>query len=97
MIIRFRPESAEEFNLAVLYYNNERPGLGFELAAEVRNTLNRIIKFPDSWPFISPNIRKSIVNRFPFAVLYHRGDNQILIIAIMHMRRKPGYWKQRVD
>ncbi len=95
MILRFRPEAADELHEAVRYYNKERPGLGFEFAAELRNALNRIKRYPDSWPLISPNIRKCIVNKFPFAVLYYRGNELLLVVAIMHMKRKPGYWQNR--
>lgn len=95
MKLFFLLEAYEEFTGAVRYYNGERPGLGYEFAAEVRNVLNRIKKYPDSWPSISSNIRKCLVNRFPFAVLYHREDERLIVVAVMHMKRRPGYWKDR--
>jgi len=97
MMLRFRAEAGEEFAEAVRQYNQERPGLGFEFAGEVRNALNRMKKYPDSWPLISPNIRKCIVNRFPFAVLYKRGSEHLLVVAVMHMKRNPWYWRKRLD
>ncbi len=97
MKILFLQESLDEFSGAVEYYNTERPGLGFEFAAEVRNALNRIKKYPDSWPAVTDNIRKCIINRFPFAALYHREDDRIVIVALMHMKRLPGYWKKRTE
>lgn len=96
MNIRFRKEAADELASAVGYYNNERPGLGYEFAIEVRNTLKRIKIFPEAWPFLTPNIRRCIVKRFPFAVLYHIDKEYLLVIAVMHLKREPGYWKGRV-
>ena len=97
MVIRFLEEAADEIVDAVHYYNRERPGFGFEFSIEVRNALARIKKYPDAWPEISKNIHKCIINRFPFAVLYSQYPEYILVVAIMHMKRKPGYWKKRVE
>jgi len=97
MRARFRAEAAEEFAEAVRYYNGERPGLGFELAGEVRNAIKRIKKYPESWPEIAPDIRKCIVNRFPYSILYCLESGLVLVIALMHMKRMPGYWKNRID
>lgn len=95
-MIRFLEEAVDEFSDAVRYYNSERPGLGYELAVEVKNTLGRIKKYPQSWTEVFPGIRKCIVNRFPYSVLYHEKKELILIVAIMHMRRKPENWKGRL-
>ncbi|TAL29995.1 MAG: type II toxin-antitoxin system RelE/ParE family toxin [Spirochaetes bacterium] len=94
MILRVRPEAAEEFAEAVRYYNKERSGLGFEFAAEVRNVFTRIKKYPDTWPMITGNIRRCMVTRFPYAVLYNRDGERLLVVAIMHLKRKPGYWRR---
>jgi len=96
-MIRFLEEATDEFSDAVRYYNSERPGLGYELAVEVKNSLERIKKYPESWTEIIPGIRKCIVNRFPYAVLYHKKSEVILIIAIMHLKRKPRNWKVRLE
>lgn len=96
MKLAFLRKAFEELAHAVDYYNSERSGLGFEFAAEIRKALNRMKKHPDSWPLISPNIRRCIVNRFPFAVLYYRESDRLVVIAIMHMKRRPGYWENRV-
>jgi hypothetical protein len=90
-------DAVREFERAVDYYNNERPGLGYEFAAEVRNAFNRIKRYPESWPFITRNIRKCVVNRFPFSILYHSEKEQVIVVAVMHMKRKPGYWKMRIE
>jgi len=85
----------EEFAEAVDYYNEQRPGLGFEFAAEVQRTLIRIQRFPEAWPIFSHQSRRSLTDRFPFGVLYQIRNDCILVGAIMHLKRDPMRWKQR--
>jgi hypothetical protein len=96
MSLRFLKEAVDEFAEAVKYYNSERPGLGFELASEIRKALKRIKKFRNAWPVVSSGVRRCLVGRFPFAILFSIESATIVIIAIMHMKRKPGYWKKRL-
>ncbi len=51
---------------------------------------------PEAWPVIEEDIHRNLLHRFPFGIYYTiENDNSILIIAIMHMSRRPGYWKTR--
>lgn len=93
--IRFLDQATEDFQTAVDYYNSERPGLGYEFANEIRTTLARINSFPEVWPVIDNGIRKCIVKRFPYALIYSIQNDLIVIIAVMHMKRKPGYWDNK--
>lgn len=91
----FHPDAEDELNSAVNYYEDCRPGLGFEFADEVYLAIERIISYPQAWQSIDGEIRRSLVNRFPFGVLYSVEKNEIFIIAVMHLHMKPGYWKRR--
>lgn len=95
MKICFVDEASGEFRDAVEYYNEQRQGLGFELANEVKATLSRIGLYPVTWPEFESGIRKCIVKRFPYALIYTVEDDVIIILAVMHMKRKPDYWKNR--
>ena len=81
---------------AVEFYNSQRPGLGYEFAAEVKAAFNRIEQFPDAWPPFSKRSRRCIVNRFPFGVLYQERADSILVVAIMDLRRDPVRWNDRL-
>lgn len=85
----------EEFREAVAYYNGQGPGLGFELAAEVKAAFGRIAAYPNAWPEFSTRTRRCIVNRFPYGVLYQQRGDAILILGIMHLRRSPKRWQDR--
>src|SRR3989338_2829405 len=65
-------------------------------AAEVNNTFDRIKSFSDAWPLISSRSRRCIINRFPYGVLYQAMQDFILVTAIMHLRRDPKKWQERI-
>ena len=85
-----------ELKSAIDYYNEQSEGLGFELAYEVQKTIERIIQFPDAWPKVSKRTRRCRCKRFPYGVIYQIREDLILIIAVMHLHKKPGYWKDKI-
>jgi hypothetical protein len=96
MTYSFHPEAEIEFNNAIDYYEDSKKGLGLEFAVEVYNTINqRIIPYPNAWHKIDKNIRRCLTNRFPFGIIYYQKNNQIIILAVMHLHKKPNYWKNR--
>ena len=86
----------DEFAEAVDYFNEQRPGLGFEFAGEVQPTFERIRHHPEAWPVFSCRARRCLTDRFPFGVLYQVRSDCILVGAIMHLKRDPTRWQQRV-
>ena len=96
MRYEFHPEARQEFRKSTGYYENEVANLGVTFAAEIESTLNRILESPDRWPFIEQDVRTCLAHRFPFGVLYTVESDYILIVAVMHFSRKPGYWRDRL-
>ena len=95
MTYSFHDEAELEFNDAIDHYEGCRNDLGFEFASEVYETIQRIIKFPNAWHLLDGNIRRCLTNRFPFGVIYYQKDDKIIILAVMQLKRKPDYWKDR--
>jgi len=85
-----------EFDEAIAFYNQQRDGLGYEFAAEVRDTINRILTHPETWTKLSKRTRRCRTKRFPYGVIYQIRGDRILIVAVAHLRRKPGYWRDRL-
>lgn len=96
MNIRILSCAEQEFAQAVDYYNEQYPGLGYEFAAEVKSTLTRIVSFPNAWPIFSQRARRCMTNRFPYGVLYQIRTDHILVVAIMHLKRDPKRWQERI-
>ncbi len=95
MIFSFHPDAEAEFNKAIEYYEEIESGLGFDFAIEVYSTIQRSIAFPNAWPVIDGEIRRSLVRRFPFGILYAQENEGIYIAAVMNLHRHPEYWKDR--
>lgn len=97
MNIEIIPAAEEEFRQAVKHYNKLSSGLGFEFAAEVKNTFDRISTFPNAWTNLSCRAKRCLCNRFPFGVIYQIRQDQILIISIMHLHKHPDTWMNRMN
>jgi len=92
----FLAPAEEEMREAAAYYERQTPGLGHEFLAEVQRTVNRIVENPRVGHVVRRNIRRRLMPRFPFGILYRIDPHEIVIIAVMHLRRRPGYWADRV-
>ena len=92
----FHPDAENEFIQAIDYYEGCEGGLGYDFALEVYASMARIIAHPDAWQTVEENIRRSLVNRFPYGIIYTVENSEILILAVMHLHRRPEYWKIRV-
>jgi hypothetical protein len=95
MKVYFHPDAEAEFNSAVEYYEQCQRGLGLEFAEDVYATVARIIQYPEAWSALSKNSRRCIVSKFPYGVIYQVKARGLRIIAIAHLNRRPGYWKER--
>lgn len=91
MNIEFHPEAAEEFEAAVEWYEERETGLGLDFAVEIHAAIQRAAAMPDAWTQLAGNVRRVLVNRFPYGVLYEPGSRSLLVLAVMHLRREPGY------
>ena len=95
--IKYLVPAKQELKEAIRYYNSQSPGLGFEFSYEIQKSLDKIINYPESWPILSTTIRKCVCNRFPFNLLYIYNEPEIIIVAVMHQKREPNYWANRLN
>lgn len=97
MKVRVLSCAEREFAEAVDYYNAQQRGLGFEFAAEIKCAFERIAAFPNAWPRFSDRSRRYLVSRFPYGVLHQIRAEDIVVLAIMDLRRDPERWRERSD
>ena len=95
MNFSFHPDAALELNQAVDYYKNINPDLGLKFSNEIYLAIQRAISLPKAWTIIDNDIRRLLVNNFPYGILYSELKNEIFIIAVMHLHKQPNYWKNR--
>ena len=91
------PEAREEFLAAIDYYNDAEHGLGMAFYTEVESAIALIESYPDLWTEIGGGIRRCLVRRFPFAILYSREAGHVIVYANMHTKREPNYWRNRLS
>ena len=95
MTFVFHPDAEVEFVESIDYYESCDTGLGYDFSLEVFSSIEAIVQYPLAWPTIELDIRRCLVNRFPFGILYAIEDQKIFILAVMHLHRQPGYWHDR--
>ena len=95
MRVVFHPDALAEFRASAEYYEQQQPGLGDRFANAVEVAVAHIAAAPESWRIIEDDIRRCLTKVFPYAVLYSIEPGNILIVAVMHCRREPGYWRNR--
>lgn len=89
MKFSFHPLAIEELNDSIDYYEGKSSGLGIEFSKEIFTTIQRILQFPKAWSKISQNCRRCITQRFPYGIIYHIKEDEILIVSIMQLNKKP--------
>jgi len=92
---RFLEAAQIELDEAIEYYNHETDGLGYQFFDEVLNSLKLIGDFPQAWHPCSKGTRRCQTRRFPYGIIYQERNNEILIVAVANLHRKPDYWKTR--
>ena len=95
MKVTFLEEAEIELDDAIEYYNSTFSGLGDQFLEEVLSAIKRIVNFPDAWHPLSDEIRRCQTKRFPYGVIYAKLENEILIIAVSNLHRRPEYWDNR--
>lgn len=93
--IRLLPEAEEELRAAARFYEALQPGLGLALLQEVRRAREHIAERPKASRVERGDIRARSVLRFPYRLYYRVRPDEIVIVAVGHRRRRPGFWRNR--
>ena len=91
----FHPEALNEYVEAVQYYKGQRIEAAQAFINTIEDTIYQIRKSPTRYAVIDEDVRRCMARRFPYGVLYTVEQDYILILAVMHCSREPGYWKSR--
>ncbi len=96
MRYRFHPEARLQYLEAVAHYEGRQAGLGIRFTVEIESTIQRIVETPNRWRKLEGEVRRCLSHTFPYGVLYTVEVDYVLVLAVMHHSRKPGYWRDRV-
>lgn len=96
MSLRFAEAAQRELDEASLYFEARERGLGLRFLDAVGASLVLIQENPRAWQAIEASIRRCRVFGFPYGVIFTiDARNDVLVIAVAHERRRPGYWRER--
>jgi plasmid stabilization system protein ParE len=98
--VRLHPGAVADLTSAGDWYELQVAGLGADLTDEVDRALDAIAERPMTWPEWpgvgeALGVRRFLLARFPFAVAYVVEGDEVVVLAIAHLRRRPGYWVRR--
>jgi toxin ParE1/3/4 len=91
----FHPLAESELLDAAKFYEARSTGLGHSFLAAVRRAIEQIQAYPESSPVVRAGLRRKTLPRFPYSLIYGAELGAIKIIAVMHQKRRPSYWKGR--
>lgn len=93
----FHPEARLEYLEAVVFYEERQAGLGARFTLDVEAAIQRIVEGPHRWRVLEEEVRRCLARTFPYGVLYTIEADHVLILAVMHHSREPGYWRNRAS
>ena len=92
---RFLPPAEEEMVEASRFYEAGSSGLGLEFLDDVQRVIDTLRERPKLGQQVGRNLRRALLRRFPFSLFYSEEPDGILVVAVAHQRRRPGYWRGR--
>lgn len=92
----FHPEAGEEYAHAVECYAEILPELGSRFHDEIERLIREVCRQPERFLRFSPPAQRALARKFPYSVVYLNQPDRIWIVAVMHAKRRPGYWRERL-
>jgi len=89
-----RPAEQEMFDAAA-YYELQVSGLGQDFLTKVASAVADIAENAERWPVVRLNVRRRLVHRFPYGLLYRVDPDEVVVLAVAHLHRHPTYWVER--
>jgi len=93
---RLLPPAEEEMIEAAFFYDEASAGLGDDFLDDIQHAIDGVREHPELGVIVSGELRRVLIRRFPFSVIYAVESEQIVVVAIAHQRRRPQYWKGRM-
>ena len=96
MKINILDEASAELDDAFQYYEYEQENLGYRFISKFTDTLELIKFYPNGWHSHSKRVRRCLVKGFPYGIIYQVREEEIIIVAVANLHRKPNYWVERI-
>lgn len=94
-LLRLHPEAEEEYLASLSWYQERSLIAATNFESAIEEAVTRIGEAPKRWPIYFGNFRKYVLRQFPFSIIYQDYLSEIVVFAIAHGSRRPGYWRER--
>lgn len=101
MIFEVDAEALQEAREAAAWYAKQRSGLGEDFALALSEVFTEAKNAPQRFARLfgisdRVRVRRALLDRFPYLVVYFETEERIRILAVMHAKRRPDYWEERL-
>ena len=96
LALEYLDAALEEAEAAARWYAERSETAALAFAEEIDAAVSAIEYLPNAWPSYSHGTRRFLLRRYPFSVVYRVEPGRILIVAVAHEHRRPGYWRSRL-
>lgn len=93
--LEYLEEAVVDAEQAARWYAERSPSAAIRFSLELDDAERAILDRPEAWPAVGAGNRHYLLRRFPFSVVYRIEPLTVLIVAVAHARRRPGYWEDR--
>lgn len=94
--VRLLGPAEQEMLEAAQYYELHAPGLSGDFLDSIESAIQDIGENPERWPIVYSGVRRRLIRRFPFGLLYRSEPKEVIVLAVMHLHRRPSYWVDRL-
>ena len=91
----FDPSAEDEVEEAKAWYARRNPEAAARFVQHVRQAVSAVAEAPERWPEIEPEVRRFVLRKFPYSLIYAIEGEHVLVLSVAHQRRQPGYWRDR--
>jgi plasmid stabilization system protein ParE len=95
-VVRVHPSALEETEAAIAWYGERSEQAAAAFLNEIDRAITAISNRPKQYPVFALDTRRAVLRLFPYVIVFREVNNGIEIIALMHGRRRPGYWSDRL-
>lgn len=92
----FRPEALQELFESAEWYEARGKALSADFLRMIENYLETLQQNPFQYQVILGRVRRAVLPRFPYSIIYSVSEDELLVIACFHGRRDPGHWRKRL-
>jgi plasmid stabilization system protein ParE len=96
MRYEFHPEALEDYQAATHWYAQSGTALALRFVDAIEDAIWKVSEAPERWRILEEDVHRCLTRVFPYAILYTIEPEFVLIVAVMHCSREPGYWRHRL-